>query len=72
MSEIDKTVQEIVLARVLTMPDNVGISIGGKGEFSKDEMIEHIEKNDEVGKKFIEIQLSYLQSLKDLTNELTA
>jgi hypothetical protein len=71
MSKTDKTIQEIVIARILTMPDNVGISIGRDGDFSKNEMIEHIKNDDEVGKKFVEIQLSYLQSLKDLTNQLT-
>ena len=71
MSKTDKTIQDIVIERVLTMPDNVGISIGRDGDFSKREMIEHIKNGDDVGKKFIEIQLSYLQSLKDLTNQLT-
>lgn len=72
MNQTDKTIQEIVLNRALTMPQNVGISIGGQGEFSKDEIIEHIKKADKVGKKFIEIQLSYLQSLKNLTDQLIA
>lgn len=70
MNQADKIIQEIVINRVLTMPDNVGISIGDGGEFSKDEIIKHIKKGDEVGKKFIKIQMSYLQSLKNLTNQL--
>lgn len=70
MNQTEKTIQEIVFARVSTMPDNVGISIGKDGDFSKNEIIEHLKKNDEVGKKFVEIQLDYLQSLKNLTDQL--
>lgn len=70
MTPTDEMIQKIVVARLLTMPDNIGISIGGDGKFSKNEMIDHVKKNDEIGKKIIEIQLAYLQSLKELTNEL--
>lgn len=70
MNQIDKTIRDIVIARVLTMPDNVGISIGKDGDFSKDEIIAHVKKGDEIGKKFIKIQLAYLKSLKYLTNKL--
>lgn len=73
MSQSDKTdkiIQKIILARVSTMPNNIGVSIGSNGEFSKDEILEHIKKDDQIGKKFIEVQMSYLQSLKNLTDKL--
>jgi hypothetical protein len=71
MKQLGKTIKDIVIARALTMPDNIGISIGKDGRFSKEEIITHVKKDDEVGKKFVKIQLNYLQSLKHLTNQLT-
>jgi hypothetical protein len=41
------------------------ISIGADGEFTKDELIDRVEKDDRIGKKIVQIQLSYLQSLKE-------
>lgn len=70
MSKTDKIIHDIVIARLLTMPDNIGVSMGSDGEFSKNDLIEHVQKDDEVGKKIIQIHMSYLQSLKDLTNIL--
>ena len=32
---------------------------------SRDEIIEHIKKNDAIGKKFIEIELEYLKAIKE-------
>lgn len=70
MTEAEKLIRDIVLARLDVMPENVGLSIGGGGKFSREELIVHVTKNDDIGKKMIKIQLAYLQSLKGLTNEL--
>ncbi len=67
---IDEMVQKIVIERLLAMPENVGVSIGMEGNFSKDELMEHVKKGDDVGKKMMAVQFSYLQSLKNLTNRL--
>ncbi|NTU46783.1 hypothetical protein HGA88_04095 [Candidatus Roizmanbacteria bacterium] len=60
---------ELIVARIRTLPENSGISIGGDGEFTKEQMIGHVKKVDKIGKKMIEVELNYLQSLKNLTNE---
>lgn len=70
MTQEEKLIQEIVIARLNTMPSNIGISIGNEGEFSKKEIIDHVKNNDKIGKKMIEIQMSYLKSLKNLTDYL--
>lgn len=70
MTTTNPAIQEIVIARILAMPDNIGVSIGGDGEFTKDELIKHVKADDDTGKKMVKIQLAYLQSLKDLTNQL--
>lgn len=67
---MDEDIKDLVIARILTLPENKEISIGSKGDYSKEELIDHVKVGDAVGKKFVEIELQYLQSLKDLTNQL--
>jgi len=62
---MDEDVKELVIARIKTLPEDTGISIGSVGSFSKEEIISHIEQNDEIGRKIIEIELSFLQKLKE-------
>ena len=59
-----KDIKNLVIARLKVIPDNLKLSIGG-GEYSKDELIKHVEQGDEIGKKIIEIEMSYLRSLKE-------
>lgn len=54
--------KELVLARIKTMPADLRMSIGG-AEFSRDDIAEHVEKRDELGKEIIQIQLEFLQNL---------
>ncbi len=58
------TIKELVLARLEVIPADASISVGSMGSYSKDELIEAVKKNDELGKKITEIQLKYLQLLK--------
>jgi len=60
----DEEIQQLVIERLNIFPPGMKISIGSSGVFSKDELIEHVKKNDQIGKKIIEVQLSYLRSLK--------
>ena len=61
----------LVIARLDTIPSNVELSVGNEGSFSIDDLIEMVKKQDEIGKKMIEMQLAYLRSLGKLpTQEL--
>ena len=63
-----KTTQEIidlVIARLQNLPSNKEISIGSSGELTKDELIEHVKKDDEIGKKMIAIEMDFLRSMKE-------
>jgi len=64
-NDIKEDVKKIVLARLEVFPEDKKISIGSLGEFTKKEMIEHVEREDEIGEKIAEVQLSYLQLLKE-------
>lgn len=61
----DDEIRKLVIARLQTLSSDRKISIGSEGEFSKEELIESVNKNDEIGKKITEIQLQYLRSLKE-------
>lgn len=60
----DEEIKQLVLARLRSFPENLKLSIGSAGEFSKSELISHVNKTDEIGKKIIKIHLEYLKSLK--------
>ena len=62
---INKEVKKIVLARLEVFPADRKISIGSAGEFTKEEMIKNVEDETDIGEKIMEIQLNYLQTLKE-------
>jgi len=57
-------VKELVKARLDVLPDDVGLSLGSKGDFSKSELLEQLEKGDEIGVEIVQIEMEFLQSLK--------
>lgn len=63
---ITEDILNLVVARLEAMPSNVQISIGGDGDFTIGELIERVRKQDEVGRKMVEMQLNYLRSLSNL------
>ena len=60
----DVEIKELVIERLKLFPNDKNISIGEDGSFTKDEIIGHVQKDDEIGKKMIAIELSYLKALK--------
>ena len=58
-------IKKLVIARLEVLPSGRKISIGSSGEFTKREVIEHVEKGDSIGEKITEVQMEFLQSLKD-------
>jgi hypothetical protein len=63
-ADIDKDIQDLVIARLQTLPEGVELSIGSEGDFTRDELIEHVRSGDEIGQKMIELEMSFLRSLK--------
>ena len=56
-------IKKLVIARIQTMPPTMKLSIGDRGSFSRDDLIAHVEKNDEIGKKIVEMHLNYLRAV---------
>lgn len=51
-------------ARLEVMPDDARLAILSLGTFNKKELISHVQKDTEIGKKIVQIELEYLRSLK--------
>jgi phosphoribosylaminoimidazole (AIR) synthetase len=61
---VSKDEWELVTARIEAMPSNLKLAMGGIGPLSKQEMVEHLNKKDEIGKKIVAMQLNYLRYFK--------
>jgi hypothetical protein len=64
-TDTEKEIIDLVVARLQNLPSNKEISIGSSGEFTKDELIEHVKKDDGVGKKMVAIEIDFLRSMKE-------
>ena len=63
--KIPEDVKELVRVRLDTLPSCRKISIGSFGEFTKEELISHVKKEDSIGRKMVEIELKFLRALKE-------
>lgn len=63
--EYDEDVKKLVAARLETLPDGAVVSVGSEGEFTKEQIIESVLKGNEIGQKMVEIEMSFLQGLKE-------
>ena len=62
--KITKDVKELIKARLNVLPANINISIGSEGAFSRDELIKRVDCEDKIGRKMIQVDMEFLQSLK--------
>ncbi|MEK7168026.1 MAG: hypothetical protein AAB791_03430 [Patescibacteria group bacterium] len=62
--QYDDSVKELVLTRLETLPSGAVISIGSGQELNKEDLIKSIREGTDIGKKMIDIEMSFLQGLK--------
>ena len=63
--EIEEIKKELVIERLRQAPSTVKIAFGSSNEFmNRDELIEQVQKETELGKKIIKVQLEYLKAFK--------
>lgn len=60
-----KDFREVVCARLQSMPKDFIIATGEFGEVTRDEALEHVKNNDEVGKFIIQINREYFEMIKN-------
>lgn len=58
-------IKDLVMTRLETLPSDAVVSLGSNGDFTRDEIIESVRRGDEIGKKMVEIEMNFLQGLKD-------
>ncbi|OGI29647.1 MAG: hypothetical protein A2288_02485 [Candidatus Moranbacteria bacterium RIFOXYA12_FULL_44_15] len=63
--EIDFDIKELVKMRLGTIPKGVSVSIGSQGSFKAEELVKHIDLDDEIGKIIVEIDMEFLRDLKN-------
>lgn len=63
--EISKKIKELVAIKIeAQMPANLKLSIGsGSVALSKEEMIKHVNKGDEIGRKIVNAHMSFLKAV---------
>ena len=64
-NKYDEEIRKLVATRLETLPDGAVISVGSDGEFTKEQVIKSVLEGDEIGQKMVEIEMSFLQSLKE-------
>lgn len=61
----DEEIRKLVIARLkLLSPDTIKC-IGNEGNFNRDELIQHVEVGDKIGKTIENIEMEWLKALKD-------
>lgn len=64
--EISEDLKNLVISRLEIVSPNKKFFIGSRREgFTKEELIEHVKEEDEIGQKAIEVEMAFLRALKD-------
>jgi hypothetical protein len=61
----DEEIRKLVIARLKVLSPETVISLGSDGSFSRDELVQKVQDGDRIGEKLAEIQMGWLQSLKE-------
>lgn len=62
---IQNEFKKIIIARLEVLPHNRRISVGSAGEFTPQQIIESVKKEDQIGKTFIKMEIEFLRALKE-------
>ena len=65
MEDNQEEIKVLVIARLKTLPEDKSISIGSERDFTKEELIQHVEQEDHIGKKIMEVEMRFLRMLKE-------
>lgn len=60
--------KKLVKERLRAMPPEVSFSVGNFGDYTRNELIEEVDKGTEVGKAAIEMQLTFIRKMPKLIN----
>jgi hypothetical protein len=60
--EIKNDIKRLVIERIKATSDELEISIGST-RYTKEQILDSVEKEDEIGKEIIDIQIEYLRDM---------
>ena len=62
---VDEEIRKLVIARLKLLSPDTMKSIGSMGTFTRDELIERVEKGDEIGETIKNIEMEWLKAQKE-------
>jgi hypothetical protein len=65
----DEDIKKIVKKRLLAMPPEISFSVGGFGDFSRDQLINEIDDDSDIGKEIVEMQVNFLKKIPKLLKQ---
>lgn len=60
----DEEIRRLVIARLKVISPDTIKCIGDKGTFSRDQLIEHVQRGDKIGKTIEQVEMEWLRALK--------
>ena len=72
--EISQELKDLVLVRLQIAASDRLVSFGGGESYTSAQLIEHVEKEDDVGRRIVNLERAYLNALKsgEFNDALTA
>lgn len=64
--------KKLVVARLKTIPPNIGFCVGSHGNFTRNEVIREVLNETEVGKEFSEMEIKLLIEMPRIIGRLSA
>ena len=62
--EINEEIKKLIIARIdAKMPPNLKISIGNGKSLTKEEMIEHVKREDSQGKHIVAMHINFIKAV---------
>lgn len=62
MNDLQQQIKDLVIARILTLPEDVSLSVGDQ-DLKREQLVEHVEKEDAIGKDIIDMQLEFIRDM---------
>jgi len=65
----NKEIKELVKERLIRIPSNISFSIGSFGDFTRDELIDEVEKETKIGDAIVDMQLEFIRKMPKIIAE---
>ena len=64
--EYDEEIRNLVKKRLAAMPPDISFSVGDYGDFTRDQLIDEVERNSDIGREMIEMQVNFIRKMPKL------